>query len=206
MTRLYFGVNSYIMVKRKGNSMTYIALAVAAVLVGIDQFTKYLVSSSMELHQTIPLISFGDKEVLNLSYEINDGAAFSMLAGKQTFLIIITSIVILAAIYLLLSKRVKKPIFVWPIAIIIAGGVGNLIDRIANQYVVDFIDFRVIKFAVFNFADICAVCGSIALFVFVVVDEVRNSKTKKLQDSENEKNSAENPMDNQDETADGENE
>lgn len=164
----------------KGNNdMAYIALAVAAVLIGIDQLTKYLVHTNMELHQTIPLISIGDKEILNFSYERNTGAAFSILQGKQVFLIVITLIVILAAIYLLISKRVRKPAYVWSIAIIIAGGVGNLIDRIANGYVIDFIDFRIINFAIFNVADICAVCGGIALFLFVVIDEIKLAKESK---------------------------
>lgn len=159
--------------------MTYIALAAALVLVGIDQLTKWLAVNYVKPEGTINLISFGDKEWLNLTYQQNTGAAFSILKDKQLFLIILTSIVILGVIILMLTKRVKKPVYVWSFSLIIAGGIGNLIDRIVHGYVVDFIDFRIIKFAVFNFADICAVVGTIILVLFYFADEIKNSKEKK---------------------------
>lgn len=159
--------------------MTYFALAAALVLVGIDQLTKWLAVNYVKPEGTINLISFGDKEWLNLTYQQNTGAAFSILRDKQLFLIILTSIVILGVIILMLTKRVKKPVYVWSFSLIIAGGIGNLIDRIAHGYVVDFIDFRIIKFAVFNFADICAVVGTIILVLFYFAEEIKNSREKK---------------------------
>ena len=70
------------------------------------------------------------------------------------------------------------------VSLIIAGGIGNLIDRVFNNgQVVDFIDFRIINFPVFNFADICAVCGAIILMIVVVVDEIREKKHKKTVDN-----------------------
>lgn len=158
--------------------MTYIALAAALVLVGIDQLTKWLAVNFIKPKGTINLISFGDKEWINLTYQQNTGAAFSLLKDKQSFLIILTSIVILGVIILLLTKRIKKPVYIWSFSLIIAGGIGNLIDRIVNGYVVDFIDVRIIKFAVFNFADICAVVGTIMLVLFYLADEIKSSKKK----------------------------
>lgn len=159
--------------------MTYIALAVAALLVAIDQFTKWLAVTYIKPEGTIPLITINGKEWLNLNYQENAGAAFSILQNKQLFLIIITSIVLLAIIVLMLTKRVKKTSYLWAFAIIVAGGVGNLIDRIMNGFVVDFVDVRIVNFAVFNFADICAVSGAIALFIFVISDEIKASKSNK---------------------------
>ncbi len=159
--------------------MTYIALAAAALLVGIDQLTKYLAVTYIKPQGTVNLLSFGGNEWLNLTYKENTGAAFSILKDKQTFLIILTSIVILGVIILMLTKRVKKTSYIWCFSLIIAGGVGNLIDRIFNSYVVDFIDFRIIKFAVFNFADICAVTGTVFLMLFYIADEIKASKEKK---------------------------
>lgn len=159
--------------------MTYIALAVAALLVGIDQFTKYLAVTYIKPQGTVNILSVDGREWLNLTYSENTGAAFSILRDKQFFLIILTSIVILGVIILMLTKRVKKNSFIWCFSFIIAGGVGNLIDRVVNNYVVDFIDFRIIKFAVFNFADICAVTGTILLMFFYILDEARASKEKK---------------------------
>lgn len=159
--------------------MTYIALAVAAVLVVIDQLTKWLAVTFIMPEGSVNLISIDDKEWLNLTYQQNTGAAFSILKDKQLFLIILTSIVILGVIILMLTKRIKKTSFIWCFSLIISGGVGNLIDRIANGYVVDFIDVRIIKFAVFNFADICAVTGTLLLVFFYILEEVKVSKEKK---------------------------
>ena len=164
--------------------MTYISLAVAALLVGIDQLTKWLVSTYIQPNSYINLISINGREWLNLTYQENTGAAFSILRDKQLFLIILTSIIILGVIILMVTKRVKKPAYIWSFALIVAGGVGNLIDRIAYGYVVDFVDVRIIKFAVFNFADICAVVGTIMLIVFYIVDEMKSSKAKKAKAAE----------------------
>ncbi len=163
---------------------TYIALAAAVLLVGADQLTKWLAVTYIKPEHSINLISFGDKQWLNLTYQENTGAAFSILRDKQLFLIILTSIVILGVIILMLTKRVKRPIYIWSFALILAGGIGNLIDRIFNGYVVDFIDLRIINFAVFNFADICAVTGTIMLIFFYVTDEVKQSKNKKIRSAE----------------------
>lgn len=159
--------------------MVYIALAAAAAMIGIDQLTKWLAVTNLKPVETISLLKFGDTEVLNLTYCENTGAAFSLLEGKQIFLIIITAVAILAALYLLVSKRIKNVGYIWSISLLIGGGVGNLIDRAVNGFVVDFIDFRLINFAVFNFADICAVCGCIALLFFFVLDEIKTAKQKK---------------------------
>lgn len=160
--------------------MTYVSLAVAVVLVGIDQLTKWLAVNYIKPQGTVNLISFGDKEWLNLTYQENTGAAFSILRDKQLFLIILTSIILLGVIIMMLTKRIKKKSYIWSFALIVAGGAGNLFDRIANNYVVDFIDVRIIKFAVFNFADICAVCGTISLIVFYMINEFKESREKKL--------------------------
>ena len=92
--------------------MLYIALAAAAGLIGLDQLTKILVDKNMELHQSIPIISFGDTNVLNITYERNPGAAFSILEGKQMFLVIFTAIIIVAMLYLMISRRVKRPTYI----------------------------------------------------------------------------------------------
>lgn len=64
-------------------------------------------------------------------------------------------------------------------SLIVAGGLGNLIDRLLRGEVVDFIDVRIINFAVFNVADICAVLGAIGLLLFVVIDEIKEQKKKR---------------------------
>lgn len=165
----------------KGIFLHYVWLLIAAVLVGIDRLTKWAVVTNMEPSDTIHLIKIGDAEVLNLYYTLNNGAAFSKLSGKTLFLIIITSAVILWLLFLMIAKKVHRPVYLASISLILGGGIGNLIDRIFNNgLVVDFIDVRIINFPIFNFADICAVCGAGLLLLTVVIDEIREHKRKKL--------------------------
>ncbi|MDE6728448.1 MAG: signal peptidase II [Oscillospiraceae bacterium] len=167
--------------------MHLIWLLISAVLVGIDRLTKWLVVSNMQPSDTIHLIKIGNKEVLNLYYTLNNGAAFSKLSGKTVFLIIITSAVILWLLYLMIAKKVHRPVYLASISLILGGGIGNLIDRIFNEgLVVDFIDVRIINFPIFNFADICAVCGAGLLLLTVIIDEIRELKQKKLREAAEE--------------------
>lgn len=155
-------------------------LLLSAVLVGIDRLTKFLVVSNIELSDTVHLIKIGNVEVLNLYYCLNSGAAFSSLSGKTVFLIVITSAVILWLLFLMITKRVHRKVYLASISLILGGGIGNLIDRIFNEgRVVDFIDVRIINFPVFNFADICAVCGAGLLLLTVISDEIKEHKRKK---------------------------
>ena len=162
-------------------------LLLSVALVGIDRLTKQLVVSNMQLSDTVHLIKIGDKEVLNLYYTLNNGAAFSKLSGKTVFLIVITSIVILGLLILVITKRVRRPVYLASIALILGGGIGNLIDRIFNNgLVVDFIDVRIINFPIFNFADICAVCGAGLLLLTVIVDEIREYIRKRSEADDEE--------------------
>lgn len=165
--------------------MHLICLLISAVLVGIDRLTKWLVTSNMQPSDTIHLIKIGNKEVLNFYYTLNNGAAFSKLSGKTVFLIIITSAVILWLLYLMIAKKVHRPVYLASISLILGGGIGNLIDRIFNEgLVVDFIDIRIINFPIFNFADICAVCGAGLLLLTVIADEIREFKRKRAAEAE----------------------
>ena len=115
-------------------------LLAAAALIGIDQAIKLWATNVLQPVGAMPLIP----HVVELRFVLNPGMAFSLLSGKQLFLIIATSI-----------------------ALILAGGVGNLIDRVLNGEVVDYINLLFMQFAVFNFADIC-VCVGVGLWVLVI--------------------------------------
>ncbi len=160
--------------------MYYFWLLAVVLLVVIDRLTKWLVVSNLTLDDTIPLIKFGDTQVLNLYYCLNDGAAFSGLSGMRILLIVLTSIVIVLLLYMLLFKKLKSRLRTFAVVLLISGGIGNLIDRIFNDgLVIDFIDFRLINFPIFNFADICAVSGAGIIIVSVIIEEVRQYKKKK---------------------------
>lgn len=154
----------------------------SAALIGVDRLTKWIVASNMELDSAINVIKFGDTEFLNIYYCLNNGAAFSKFKGQTVLLIVVTSLIILVLLFLMITKKVKRPIHMAAVSLIIAGGIGNLIDRIFNDgLVVDFIDFKIINFPVFNVADICAVVGAGMLMVVVIVDEAREKKRKKAE-------------------------
>ena len=171
--------------EQKLNLSVFLGLLGAAVLVGIDQLTKWLVVENLTLHDPVHLIKIGEQQVLNFTYYLNDGAAFSMFGGKTAMLICVTSLMMGAMICAMVLKHVRRIPYIVAFSMVIGGGVGNLIDRIFNDgKVVDFIDVRIINFAIFNFADICAVCGGILLCLLVVLDEIKESRAKKSEASE----------------------
>ena len=157
-----------------------LGLLLAAVLAGVDQLTKWLVVSNMELHESIHLIMIGDTQVLNFSYYLNDGSAFSMFEGQTTMLVAVTCLMMGGMVIAMLLKKVQRTSYILAFSLVIGGGVGNLIDRLFNDgNVIDFIDVRIINFAIFNFADICAVCGGLLLCALVIADEIREKRDAK---------------------------
>lgn len=155
--------------------MVYIIvnLAVMGVLVGLDQWIKAWATASLAPVQSMPLIP----HVVELRYFLNDGMAFSMLSGMQIFLIIATSVTLLIAAYALFVHCKNRPLLRSALLLIVSGGVGNLIDRVLNGCVVDYINLLFMRFAVFNFADICVCVGAALLVLDVLLhDEGFNKK------------------------------
>lgn len=141
-------------------------LILSVVLVIIDQLIKNWAFTELQAIGTIPLI----QDVLHLTYSENRGAAFSILYGKTELLMIVNTILLLVLLYLLLSKKLTHPLAVFSTTLIISGGIGNMIDRLIREgsFVVDYIDFRLINFAIFNFADICVVGGTALLLLYMI--------------------------------------
>lgn len=133
---------------------------IIVLLITIDQLSKYLTEIYLEPIGTYFLI----KNIFHLTYAKNTGAAFSILEGQQIFLIIIT-LIIVAFLIFYLAKNFKNSNILLNISLvfIIGGALGNLIDRIRLNYVIDLLDFTLISFPVFNFADIFVVSGTILL-------------------------------------------
>ena len=143
--------------------MPYIALAIGIVLAGLDQLFKYLIVSHFELNQTQVLIP----NILNLTYIRNEGVAFGMFSGMPWVFIALTSVMLAAIIIYMFVKRPKSKFFYFTIALIIGGGIGNLIDRIAYGYVVDYLSLSFFH-PVCNFADYCITLGVIMLAVYLL--------------------------------------
>ena len=149
-------------------------LAAVAALVGIDQLIKLWASNVLQPVGAMPLIP----HVVELRFVLNQGMAFSLLSGKQLFLIIATSIALILVAYGLFFRSRGKLLQQIAFILVLAGGIGNLIDRVLNGEVVDYINPLFIDFAVFNFADIC-VCVGVALWVLVIfLEELHEDSAK----------------------------
>ena len=150
--------------------MAYVILNLVCVaaLVGIDQAIKLWATQYLAPVEAITVIP----HVVELRFVLNQGMAFSLLSGKQLFLIIATSIALILVAYGLFFRSRGRYLQQAALLLILAGGIGNLIDRVLNGEVVDYINLLFMRFAVFNFADIC-VCVGVALWVLVIfLDEV----------------------------------
>lgn len=155
----------------------YYVIYTAVILggIGLDQLSKLLAVKLLAPVETVPLWS----GVLHLTYVENRGAAFGMLADHRWIFMSISSVAIVAiAIYLYSGKNTNK-LFTSALMLIVSGGIGNMIDRIALGYVVDFIDFALIDFAVFNIADSLVCIGAGLLILSLVLDIINEAKLEK---------------------------
>ena len=152
-----------------------INILIIVLCIAADQLTKICAAANLKDISTLPII----ENIFHFTYVENRGAAFGMLADHR-WVFMILSVVGIAAIFVYLT--VTKPKSWWmrlAQCFIVGGGVGNMIDRIARGYVIDFIDCRFIDFYVFNVAD-SFVCVGCAMFIIaVIIDEVRERKLKK---------------------------
>ena len=157
-----------------------ILLAVFSLLLaGIDQLTKWLAVTYLKPVGSVPLIKIGETEWLNLTYCENTGMSFSLLEGQMVILIALPIILIALVEWYIFSGKVKAKPPLFALAALAGGGFGNLIDRVFQGYVVDFIDVKIINFAIFNFADICAVLGGIFTVLFFILEDKKDKKEDK---------------------------
>ena len=135
-----------------------------------DQGIKLWASSVLQPVTAMPVIP----GIVELRFVLNDGMAFSMLSGKQGFLIGVTSLALCVVAYLLFTEKMFGRVGNAGLLLVLAGGIGNLIDRALNGVVVDYINLLFMRFAVFNFADICVCVGVGLLILDVLLDSVGN--------------------------------
>lgn len=143
--------------KNKKN-LSVIMLGILIVI--IDRITKLLL-----INKEITIIP----NLLNFTYIENNGVAFG-IASNNTILIVLLNVIILAIIIKFLKEKFSKTnyIIILSLIMILAGGVGNLIDRIAMGYVIDFIDINILDFPVFNIADISITVGVIMIMIILI--------------------------------------
>ena len=134
--------------------------------VGLDQWTKYLAFSRLKGQDAIVLW----KDVFELQYLENRGAAFGMLQGKQGFFFVIAAVVLAAAVYFLWKMPCSKkylPLFI-SLCLITAGAIGNMIDRVRLEFVIDFLYFKLINFPIFNVADCYVTVATAAVMILIL--------------------------------------
>jgi len=153
-----------------------LVLLAAASLIAVDQYFKYLAGKYLAPQETRAFLPG-----LRLRHTLNTGVSFSLLGDSPLAMRIVTILtiaVMAAGIVLLLIGRIKPVPALCAAALIIAGGTGNLVDRLLRGCVIDYLEFTFVRFAVFNFADVCITCGVILLSAWMIWDERQKKKSR----------------------------
>ncbi len=140
-------------------------------IVLIDQIIKFAVVSNIKLESSLNLIP----DLLSITYIQNTGAAFGMLKGHTILFVLICASVVITALFFFFKTPAEKikTSYAISISLIIGGGIGNLVDRIQTQYVIDYIHISFFP-AIFNFADIAVVIGSILFMICTIRRDDKN--------------------------------
>ncbi|MDR1465767.1 MAG: signal peptidase II [Oscillospiraceae bacterium] len=154
-----------------------IPLAAVLLLAGADQGIKALVLRWQErrpgeIRSLIP-------GLLRLQYTENTGAIFGVFDKSTVALAVISLAVVIAGAVLLLTGKIKGGVQVTCTVLILAGGLGNLIDRAARRYVVDYLEFPFTAFAIFNFADVMVTVGIAGMIAYLIWDMIRDARKPK---------------------------
>lgn len=147
----------------------------AGLLVALDQITKLLALDRLKPLGSIEVI----KGFFDLTFVENRGAAFGMLNGQRWFFVVLTLVIVVVIIgaFLKMPKSREYQFLRVSLTLVLAGALGNMLDRLFRGYVVDFLEVTFITFPVFNFADIYVVIGTAVtafLVMFVIKDEPRS--------------------------------
>ena len=148
---------------RKINSKNLLWLILSAALIISDQVTKLVISANMQMGDKIEVI----KGFFYIGYTKNTGAAWGMFSGHTEYLAIFSVVATLGLIYILLLM--KRGFAAFSVALVIAGAIGNAIDRIRLGFVIDFIDTYIFgyDFPTFNIADSAITVGMILLLIYM---------------------------------------
>jgi len=142
---------------------------IALAIIALDQFTKYLVKTNMELGESIPLIP----DVFHLTSHRNMGAAFGILQNQRIFFILITIAVVIGIVIAMKRIGHTQPRTVLALSLVLGGAIGNFIDRASTGQVVDFLHFILINFPIFNVADMAITIGVGLMLLDLLLDSKR---------------------------------
>ncbi len=140
-----------------------------ALIVAADQVTKALAAGDR-------LPFRGIEGLFRINYLENHGAAFGIFQGKKLLLILLSAAIFAWLIWYIVKHRPKSPFLMWSLTLITAGGLGNMIDRLAMGYVRDFIELTFMRFPVFNIADCGVTVGAVMLAIHILIEEHRHGE------------------------------
>ena len=158
-----------------------IILTAAGLLVAADQFTKWLAVQHLA---SGPAFSLWDG-VLEFTYSENTGIAWGMLKNSRWIVSVATALMLIAVLYILMSGKIRhQKLLTFGTTLVLAGGLGNLIDRVFNGYVVDFIHYyKWFDFPVFNLADCCITVGAILILIALIFFNKEDEKEETAGDT-----------------------
>lgn len=136
----------------------------SVVLILLDRISKYLAATYLAGNGGITVIPY----LLGLRYLENTGMAFSLLSGKTVFLAVVTAVALVVMAFFLFVRPFGDRFEQFCFLLIFSGGVGNLIDRVFQGYVIDYFEFLFMDFAIFNVADVY-VCVGVGLYAIYTV-------------------------------------
>ena len=149
-------------------------LSIAA-LIGVDHWLKLAAAEKLADGEVHTLV----KGFLGFCYAENTGAAFSLFSSSTNALSVFTGVLLAAGVVFLLIPKKRPLAYDICVPLIIAGGAGNLIDRLTQGYVIDYIMTLFVEFPVFNFADCLITCGCIALVIYLIYSIAADAKKDK---------------------------
>lgn len=167
--------------------MVAVSLIVATLLVAVDQLIKIIVDLWLIPQGEVAVLD----GILSLAYVENTGAAWGALEGKRWFLVIVALVAIVAIIYMMCKGKIKGVCYNVATVLLLAGGLGNLIDRVFRGYVIDYLRVTFVEFPVFNFADCLITVGACFLIVKLVQEMVIEFKAERAKKSAIEASDAE---------------
>lgn len=161
---------------KAGGRIMYWYYLIAVIIIGLDQFTKWLVVKKMDLYEQIPII----ENFFYLTSHRNKGAAWGILQDQMLFFYIITVIVIGVIIFYMQKYGKESVLLSIALSFILGGAIGNFIDRLFRKEVVDFFDFIIFNYdyPIFNVADSALVVGVILVLIATILDEKKKGKRK----------------------------
>ena len=155
----------------------YVYYVISLVIIAIDQLTKWVIVKTMALGESITVI----ENFFYLTSHRNSGAAWGILQGKMLFFYIVTVIVIIGVIYYMQKYARNDILLAVALALILGGAIGNFIDRIFHQEVVDFFHFYIFNysFPIFNIADSALSIGVVLVIIATILDERKKGNKAK---------------------------